>query len=239
MSQAHAESDLQQLVEGYCVRMFAVLMSGVMGSLWDYKTRITVQQDPSLTASVNTVVVLEQILDQVLPLLQVGKKEDEFQHSLPSNSTKVMQQLIDFNGESDQKEMLDTAITVTTRTASTTSLVTVSPSITGSISSKQSQIVKQGWLEKSGQFSFSRSKTRRFTLLDSGHFYFEKNDDKVPIDLANVNAITKSGSSDLIVSTTERVWTFKCKTQNERDEWFHSLSTVQSITFTTECEDCK
>lgn len=208
----HSEDDSLHLVEQYCLRMITILMSGIMGSLWDVYTQHPRQRpqpqdlESSSVVDLNTggdgfvvVKVLEQIVDQVMLLLEVGKSDDVFHNSWKTNSKNILERIKQH--PTDEK-------------------ISTLPS--------KDTILKEGWIEKYGQFPFNRPQQRKFILRASGILCFQrpKTEKEVAINLIGANGIKRSGELEINIETTDRKWVLKCVSHNQREEWFQAMIDV-------------
>ena len=91
-------------------------------------------------------------------------------------------------------------------------------------------VLREGFMEKRGNIRKTKYKKRWFILQNNKTMaYFENPGDSKPKGQCNFAAVSKMEMTEPLtfeVTTAERVWSFRCETAKECEEWFGAIRQV-------------
>merc|ERR1719361_1971205 len=92
---------------------------------------------------------------------------------------------------------------------------------------KGAQIIKQGYMNKKGNWFNTAYKKRWFKLWSNKKMAYLTHPGasytKGYCDFTNIKEMGKTGKHEMRITTSERVWHFSCFSEIERNEWFDCI----------------
>jgi len=211
------QTEESEVVENCCERVFVVLTIGLMNYLLENK----------VGSAHITIRALEQLVEEMLPILEIGKTKEEFQEKLKERLGELTKR------EEKEEEMKEEQEINDQTSKEKDDEFEIVNAVTTSL-----HVLKEGWLEKAGEHFFSQAQRRKFTLLSDGSLFYEKGDgenaQKNKIDLTKATIIKRFGNFQMTIEMPGRKWTFKCLTINDRDGWMDAMASIDGV----KCESC-
>ncbi|ETO22556.1 hypothetical protein RFI_14637 [Reticulomyxa filosa] len=199
-----------EVADLYCDRLFAILTTGALCSLWERK---------STTVGHSSTKMMEDLIIEIFPTLALGESDlDIFKKNLSLLNDKLLM-------KTEIARKNSNSLDKTERKSSITKLPPT--------------VIKRGNMKKDGPNVYSQWKKRHFILFSDGIMHYQdsaqqdqsSNSPSKIIRVKDAKRISLSNQHQFCIEidTYDRVWKLMCSSTEDVNNWIEAINKVRNV----------